>query len=58
MTTKPYAAGGAYINRMSDYCGGCPYDPKRRTGDDACPYTAGTGRSCTATGTGWRTTTG
>jgi deoxyribodipyrimidine photolyase-related protein len=41
MSTKPYAAGGAYINRMSDYCGGCRYDPKARTGDDACPYTAG-----------------
>ncbi|WP_035865452.1 cryptochrome/photolyase family protein [Cryptosporangium arvum] len=41
MSTKPYAAGGAYINRMSDYCGGCRYDPKHRTGDDACPYTAG-----------------
>lgn len=41
MTTKPYASGGAYINRMSDYCGGCPFDPKHRSGDDACPYTAG-----------------
>jgi deoxyribodipyrimidine photolyase-related protein len=41
ITTKPYAAGGAYINRMSDYCRGCPYDPKRRTGEDACPFTAG-----------------
>ncbi|HEY0698778.1 MAG TPA: cryptochrome/photolyase family protein [Micromonospora sp.] len=41
MTTKPYAAGGAYINRMSDYCGGCRYDPKRRLGEKACPYTAG-----------------
>ena len=41
MATKPYAAGGAYINRMSDYCGGCSYSPKKRTGDDACPYTAG-----------------
>ncbi|NMO57240.1 cryptochrome/photolyase family protein [Actinoplanes sp. TBRC 11911] len=41
MSTKPYAAGGAYINRMSDYCGGCRYDPKARTGDAACPYTAG-----------------
>jgi deoxyribodipyrimidine photolyase-related protein len=41
MSTKPYAAGGAYINRMSDYCGGCRYDPKVRAGDDACPYTAG-----------------
>jgi len=41
MSSKPYAAGGAYINRMSDYCGGCRYDPKVRVGDDACPYTAG-----------------
>ena len=41
LATKPYASGGAYIDRMSDYCGGCPYDPKHRTGDDACPYTAG-----------------
>jgi deoxyribodipyrimidine photolyase-related protein len=39
MATKPYAAGGAYINRMSDYCGDCRFDPKRRTGDEACPYT-------------------
>jgi deoxyribodipyrimidine photolyase-like uncharacterized protein len=31
----------AYINRMSDYCGGCRYDPAVRVGDDACPYTAG-----------------
>ncbi|AGL15023.1 cryptochrome/photolyase family protein [Actinoplanes sp. N902-109] len=41
MSTKPYAAGGAYINRMSDYCGGCRYDPKVRVGDNACPFTAG-----------------
>jgi deoxyribodipyrimidine photolyase-related protein len=41
MTTKPYAAGGAYINRMSDYCGGCAYDPKVRVGPSACPYSAG-----------------
>ncbi|MET0425642.1 MAG: cryptochrome/photolyase family protein [Actinoplanes sp.] len=41
MSTKPYAAGGAYIHRMSDYCGGCRYDPKIRVGDRACPYTAG-----------------
>ena len=39
MATKPYAAGGAYINRMSDYCRGCRFDPKQRTGPDACPYT-------------------
>ena len=37
--TKPYAAGGAYIDRMSDFCGDCRYDRKQRTGDDACPFT-------------------
>lgn len=36
--TKPYAASGAYINRMSDYCGRCSYDLKQRTGPDACPF--------------------
>ncbi|MDM4720325.1 cryptochrome/photolyase family protein [Micromonospora sp. WMMA1363] len=41
MSTKPYVSGGAYINRMSDYCGGCRYNPKVRVGDDACPFTAG-----------------
>ncbi|MCW2602828.1 MAG: putative deoxyribodipyrimidine photolyase-related protein, partial [Pseudonocardiales bacterium] len=41
MATKPYASGGAYINRMSDYCGGCRYKPSVRVGDAACPYTAG-----------------
>ncbi|GAB3267891.1 cryptochrome/photolyase family protein [Kineosporia babensis] len=41
MMTKPYAAGGAYINRMSNHCGGCRYDPKKRLGEDACPFTAG-----------------
>ena len=39
MATKPYASGGAYINRMSDHCRGCRYDPKKRTGPDACPFT-------------------
>ena len=41
LATKPYAAGGAYINKMSDHCGDCQYDPKKRLGDDACPFTAG-----------------
>ncbi len=41
MATKPYAGGGAYIDRMSDFCGGCRYNPKIRVGDDACPFTAG-----------------
>ena len=39
MATKPYASGGAYINRMSDSCRTCRFDPKQRTGDDACPFT-------------------
>ena len=39
MMTKPYAAGGAYISRMSNYCKGCTYNPKLRTGDTACPFT-------------------
>jgi len=40
MATKPYASGGAYVNKMSDFCKGCRFDPKKRTGDDACPYTS------------------
>ena len=39
MATKPYAAGGAYIDRMSDFCGGCRFDRTQRVGPDACPYT-------------------
>jgi deoxyribodipyrimidine photolyase-related protein len=39
MATKPYAAGGNYIDKMSDSCGGCRFDRKQRTGPDACPYT-------------------
>jgi len=38
MATKPYAASGAYINRMSDHCGGCRYDVKAKTGENACPF--------------------
>ncbi|MFC3125736.1 cryptochrome/photolyase family protein [Pseudoroseomonas globiformis] len=36
--SKPYAASGAYINRMSDYCAGCSYDPKAQAGERACPF--------------------
>ncbi|MEZ5372905.1 MAG: cryptochrome/photolyase family protein [Microthrixaceae bacterium] len=39
MATKPYASGGAYLNKMSDSCPRCAYDPKKRVGDDACPFT-------------------
>lgn len=38
MSSKPYVSAAAYVNRMSDYCGGCRYDPKVRTGPKACPY--------------------
>ena len=36
--SKPYAASGSYINRMSDYCAGCAYDVKARSGTGACPF--------------------
>ncbi len=39
MATKPYASGGAYLDRMSDFCGDCRFDPKKRTGSTACPFT-------------------
>lgn len=39
LMTKPYAAGGAYISRMTEFCKGCKYDPKLRVGDNACPFT-------------------
>jgi deoxyribodipyrimidine photolyase-related protein len=38
-TSKPYVSSGQYIDRMSNYCKGCAYDPKQRTGPRACPYT-------------------
>jgi deoxyribodipyrimidine photolyase-related protein len=40
LASKPYAASGAYINRMSNYCGTCAYDVKQRTGPKACPFNA------------------
>jgi deoxyribodipyrimidine photolyase-related protein len=40
LASKPYAASGAYINRMSDYCGGCHYKVAKKTEDDACPFNA------------------
>lgn len=36
--TKPYIASANYINKMSDYCKGCRFNHKQRTGEDACPY--------------------
>jgi deoxyribodipyrimidine photolyase-related protein len=38
MATKPYAASGAYIDRMSDHCGKCRYDVKAKAGEKACPF--------------------
>ncbi|MBY0335937.1 MAG: cryptochrome/photolyase family protein [Acetobacteraceae bacterium] len=38
MASKPYAASGAYINRMSDHCRHCRFDVKQATGARACPF--------------------
>ena len=38
LASKPYAASGAYIDRMSDYCRGCIYDPDIKSGPGACPF--------------------
>ena len=38
LASKPYAAGGAYINKMSDYCKSCAYNVKEKVGEDACPF--------------------
>lgn len=38
--SKPYAASGNYIRRMSNYCAGCAYDPTVSVGEKACPFNA------------------
>ncbi|MDX7950872.1 cryptochrome/photolyase family protein [Lichenihabitans sp. Uapishka_5] len=38
MSSKPYVAGGNYIDRMSDYCDACRYDVKLKSGVGACPF--------------------
>jgi deoxyribodipyrimidine photolyase-related protein len=38
LASKPYAASGAYIDRMSDYCAACRYDPTIKLGPGACPF--------------------
>jgi deoxyribodipyrimidine photolyase-related protein len=38
LASKPYAAGGSYINKMSDYCKHCSYKVSKKNGPDACPF--------------------
>ncbi|WP_276298832.1 cryptochrome/photolyase family protein [Halorussus lipolyticus] len=40
LSTKPYAASANYIDKMSDFCGDCRYNPDATTGDEACPFNA------------------
>jgi deoxyribodipyrimidine photolyase-related protein len=40
LASKPYAASGAYINRMSNYCKSCRYQVAQKTGAGACPFNA------------------
>lgn len=37
IASKPYAASGSYINKMSDYCASCHYDVKEKTSERSCP---------------------
>jgi deoxyribodipyrimidine photolyase-related protein len=38
LATKPYAASGSYINKMSNYCKKCSYKVNEKNGKDACPF--------------------
>ena len=38
LASKPYAAGGAYINKMSNYCKNCTYKVSKKEGPKACPF--------------------
>jgi deoxyribodipyrimidine photolyase-related protein len=38
LASKPYASGGSYINKMSNYCKNCQYSVTKKNGDNACPF--------------------
>jgi len=40
LSTKPYVSSANYVQRMSDHCAGCAYDPDETTGERACPFNA------------------
>jgi deoxyribodipyrimidine photolyase-related protein len=40
MASKPYAASGKYINKMSNFCSGCAFNPEEMLGETACPFNA------------------
>ena len=40
LASKPYAAIGNYIRRMSNFCDSCAYDPAVSVGDRSCPFNA------------------
>ena len=40
LASKPYAASGNYINKMSNYCGACKYSVSKKTGEGSCPFNA------------------
>jgi deoxyribodipyrimidine photolyase-related protein len=37
MASKPYAASGKYVARMSNFCKSCKFNPEETLGEGACP---------------------